>query len=403
MQTTKMMNRLLNLLLILIVLLLIQIIDSSSHHHHHQMSLLQTSGENFDNENIKNEIILNKQIDDDDNKKNDDDNKLDDDSTSKKPTMMRTKDSRSKPKHYYLRRHHRRQLVVDKNNNNNIKPCKYSSDEQKELDKFVNKFKQQQQQLDKDDDEKENLIFYLNSNNNNSSQQVYNSKQIKQPKTRQQSYSRYYNDHYLSSQNDDNDIDNGEPFQVDIYAEIGETVNFTCNINAREIDWHFTDRNGSTTILSNGLMLIVQQPLIYDFSNIGSIYSKSSSSSASSSASARIAKHHGRPKHHNNNYYNDNNDIDVESEYQLNDDEITNANQKKILKYRLNSDFKSKHMLSLYVQGVQDVGAYQCVDSRSESPIKKKISLILSKKKLLLLFLKFYKKKSFSFYLNVCF
>ena len=42
-------------------------------------------------------------------------------------------------------------------------------------------------------------------------------------------------------------------------------------------------------------------------------------------------------------------------------------------------------MLSIYIQDKQDEGMYQCVDSKSETPVKKTIKLILSK-----FFYKFY-------------
>ena len=48
-------------------------------------------------------------------------------------------------------------------------------------------------------------------------------------------------------------------------------------------------------------------------------------------------------------------------------------------KYRVSSDREMTHILSLYVQGQQDEGSYQCIDSKSESPIKKTIRVHLSK------------------------
>ena len=36
-------------------------------------------------------------------------------------------------------------------------------------------------------------------------------------------------------------------------------------------------------------------------------------------------------------------------------------------------------MLSVYIEDKNDEGSYQCVDSKSETPIKKTIKLLLSK------------------------
>jgi hypothetical protein len=119
-----------------------------------------------------------------------------------------------------------------------------------------------------------------------------------------------------------------------IFASIGDTVNLTCNINTREVDWHFKDKNLTTTIISYGLQLQVAQPNIYDFE-------------------------------------------DFSNSFRLNDYDLRNDQQ--ILKYRVSSDRQFTHMLSLYVQGEQDEGSYQCVDSKSEQPIKKTIRIVLSK------------------------
>lgn len=52
--------------------------------------------------------------------------------------------------------------------------------------------------------------------------------------------------------------------------------------------------------------------------------------------------------------------------------------QERLVKYELISDRHSTHVLKLYVQGTQDEGSYQCVDSKSEVPIKKTIVVYLS-------------------------
>jgi hypothetical protein len=120
-------------------------------------------------------------------------------------------------------------------------------------------------------------------------------------------------------------------------VSVGDTVNLTCNINTREVDWHFKDKNLTTTILSYGLQLQVAQPNIYDFED----FSKS---------------------------------------FRFNDYDMQSSNeQQQVVKYKVSSDRQFTHMLSLYVQGEQDEGSYQCVDSKSEQPIKKTIRVVLSK------------------------
>lgn len=118
------------------------------------------------------------------------------------------------------------------------------------------------------------------------------------------------------------------------YVNIGDQINLTCNINTREIDWHFKDTNLTTTILSYGLQLQIRQPIIYQMNQ-----------------------------------------------------PISNINRRKfesdsfehepIIKYKLSSDMKFKHQLTLYVESRKDEGSYQCVDSTSDSPVKKTIHVIL--------------------------
>lgn len=128
-----------------------------------------------------------------------------------------------------------------------------------------------------------------------------------------------------------------------IFANIGDKINLTCHIRAREIDWHFKDKNHTTTILSFGLQLqVASQP--------------SGSSSGFDFAD----------------YLNGFGGVD--------NDLFMASNQEKSVKYALSSDRHSTHVLTLNVQGPQDEGAYQCIDSKSEIPVKKTILVYLSKR-----------------------
>jgi VCBS repeat-containing protein len=109
--------------------------------------------------------------------------------------------------------------------------------------------------------------------------------------------------------------DNSNNYEI-IYVTSGELTNLTCFIQTSEIDWHFKDSNSTTYIISNGLKLQLIKPT---------------------------------------------------------------KNEEFNLKYHVTSDERSYHMLSIYIQGKQDEGIYQCVDSKSETPIKKNIKLLLSK------------------------
>lgn len=125
-----------------------------------------------------------------------------------------------------------------------------------------------------------------------------------------------------------------------IFANIGDKINLTCHIRAREIDWHFRDKNHTTTILSFGLQLqVASQP--------------SGSSSGFDFAD----------------YLNGFGGVD--------NDLFMSTNQEKSVKYALSSDRHSTHVLTLHVQGPQDEGAYQCIDSKSEIPVKKTILVYL--------------------------
>ena len=127
---------------------------------------------------------------------------------------------------------------------------------------------------------------------------------------------------------------------------MGDTINLTCILNIKEVDWHFKGKNSSTTILTYGLQLQVVQPVIYELSQ-------------------------------------------PSQQQLLNDDDYLDSVQiyrptrirNQLDKYKVSSDRQSHHMLTLYIQGSQDEGSYQCVDSNSETPIKKTIRVILSKLK----------------------
>lgn len=118
------------------------------------------------------------------------------------------------------------------------------------------------------------------------------------------------------------------------YVNIGDAINLTCSIDTREVDWHFKDTNLTTTILSYGLQLQVRQKVIY----------------------------------------NQNNDaLTPANDYHF----PSNLQSEQTLKYRLNSDKLMNHQMTLYVESSKDEGSYQCVDSTSETPVKKTIHVIL--------------------------
>ena len=75
-----------------------------------------------------------------------------------------------------------------------------------------------------------------------------------------------------------------------------------------------------------------------------------------------------------NSKYND----DYDRQYQEMRYRVLRGTNGQILKYKVSSDQQFTHMLTLYVQGAQDEGSYQCIDSISESPIKKTIIVTLS-------------------------
>lgn len=131
---------------------------------------------------------------------------------------------------------------------------------------------------------------------------------------------------------------------------VGEKVNLTCNIHTKEIDWHFKDKNQTTTILSFGLQLQVAQPLLYELNNDNDLYDHQAGDLSGTETPDFFYSIQRSPK----------------------------AARSKLLKYQLSSDRQSNHVLSLYVQGVQDEGSYQCVDSKSDVPVKKTILVYLS-------------------------
>jgi hypothetical protein len=124
-----------------------------------------------------------------------------------------------------------------------------------------------------------------------------------------------------------------------ILVDIGDQVNLTCYVNTNEIDWHFTDKNLTKTIISNGLQL--QVPVLHYFED---------------------------------NVYSSNNINDLMM-MRRRSPHMANLPTK----YKVSSDKRSIHMLTLFMQSAQDEGAYQCIDPKSENPTRKNIRIILSK------------------------
>lgn len=121
-------------------------------------------------------------------------------------------------------------------------------------------------------------------------------------------------------------------------VNIGDLVNLTCNVNTKEIDWYFMDTNKTTTELSKGLQLYVSDRMRKNFEN-------------------QI--------------------LDVE-EFTLENNQIE-IQRTPLVKYKVTSDGLSTHTLTVYIESKRDEGSYQCIDSFSDSPLKKKISVHLSK------------------------
>jgi hypothetical protein len=172
----------------------------------------------------------------------------------------------------------------------------------------------------------------INSDMINNLHEIHNSK-------------NHHHHHHHSGSNANNEQIESES----VFVNVGDTINLTCIINTREVDWHFKDKNLTTTILSYGLQLQVRQPIIYDLNDYNTIkYSD----------------------------YNNNNNQNFESNF--NEQLSIFKRNEPIIKYKLSSDLEYTHMLTLYIQGSQDEGSYQCVDSKSDSPIKKTIRVSLS-------------------------
>jgi hypothetical protein len=229
------------------------------------------------------------------------------------------------------------------------KRCHYSDNE------IVNDEKNHQQNIYK--------ARRVNDLNNSNTNQRF----VKQPKVRDQ----FNNMHRLS--NNDNHFRDEENSQnlneINIEKEIlfvnqGDRVNLTCHIHAREIDWHFKDRNLTTTVLSYGLQLQVAQPVLFELNE------------PVTSSSLSLFE---------NDYNDDFESGDASSASRMQRSNtayaVYNHHPTQIYKYKVSSDRELTHVLTLYVQGVQDEGSYQCIDSKSENPIKKTIYVYLSKSK----------------------
>ena len=177
----------------------------------------------------------------------------------------------------------------------------------------------------------------------------------KQPKVREPHHGR----HHQGSVNED---DGGGAINVESNVEkemllvnIGDTINLTCHINTREIDWHFKDKNLTTTVLSYGLQLQVAQPVLFDL--VEDLSTKTGAGGNYDQYDEFEAPHENGRTQRNTAF----------------------AHTNHLFKYRVSSDRELTHVLSLYVQGAQDEGSYQCIDSKSETPIKKTIYVYLSK------------------------
>ncbi len=128
-----------------------------------------------------------------------------------------------------------------------------------------------------------------------------------------------------------------------LYAANGEPVNLTCTINTDEIDWYFMNSNSTTKQISTGTRVQILKHV-----------------------------HTALPK------------------------KLTKTN--KFLKYRVNSDHNLNHILTVHVEGKEDEGVYQCIDSKSEKPVKRMIKLLLSKIFVEVKYLRKLKKKKMFFF-----
>ncbi|RNA39193.1 hypothetical protein BpHYR1_009510 [Brachionus plicatilis] len=150
---------------------------------------------------------------------------------------------------------------------------------------------------------------------------------IKQPKIRD-----YYNHHEYR-----NTIEPSYENEV-LNVNIGDLVNLTCKVNTKEIDWYFMDTNKTTTELSKGLQLYV---------------------------SDRINKKLESQTFGLDEFMQEKSEIERQA--------------KPLVKYKVTSDGLSMHTLTVYIESKRDEGSYQCIDSFSDSPLKKKITVHLSK------------------------
>ena len=223
----------------------------------------------------------------------------------------------------------------------NTKRCRYSSADQEELENYAKR-----NQVKTSTTYEESFNYYGNHHLDYEAEHRYRNYSgyrsgsggfIKQPRIREQSFGRGHGHHGHGHGHHHHQGLLDPSVEIEkLFVDIGELVNLTCNINAKEIDWHFKDKNLTTTIISNGPYLQVEQSHIPAENEVLLLDGGASPLTRRNSLSAA-------------------------------------------LKYRLSSDRHSSHMLTLYVQGSQDEGSYQCIDSKSETPIKKTIRLILSK------------------------
>jgi hypothetical protein len=216
-------------------------------------------------------------------------------------------------------------LIVPRENRirSNKKRCRYSDSEIEYLN-LLNKNKQSQLASSNG----YNSHYYINAN---PQQHIA----VKQPRTRDQ-----FNNRHSSNPNPNEYSLEIQPELM--YVDVGDLINLTCHVNTREIDWHFKDKNLTTTVFSYGLELQVIQPIYIDAG-----------------------------------FFN----AESESHYeQLNKmSRRSGTGQHRILKYKVVSDKQFSHMLTVFIQGEQDEGTYQCIDSKSETPLIKTIRVILSK------------------------
>ena len=175
---------------------------------------------------------------------------------------------------------------------------------------------------------------------------------VKSQRVRDQYQNRFH--HHMGSEETTASADSGNGADQieteDLLVNVGDTINLTCLINIKEVDWQFKDKNLTTTFLSFGPQLQVRQSIMYE-------------------ADERAPTDYLDDQHYHehNSMFNNN-----------------KRNRMPIVKYRVSSSLVDQtHMLTLYIQGSQDEGSYQCVDPKSDAPIKKTIRVFLSKSSLI--------------------